>query len=539
MYIEPNTTIKVLRNCPLDMGYENTILFDTPTVQNNYFNGFVKYTFPRNTFQRVSKGKMRVEQNAEHLYDCNYLMFQNTAYGTKWFYAFITDIEYINDVTSEITYELDLIQTWLFDYALEQCFVEREHSVTDEIGDNLVPENFETGEYISDGYEMPQILNSYKICIWCTFDRQYHNTGGEIFDQGYQEFYSGLTVTDFPLTDQGIADAIAWLADVPVLKIHGVVCVNIVPSIADNALDRTITVSASSGLRRLDGPIKNNKCFTYPYNFIYVTNGEGRGAAYRIEFFENTCSFGIFADKTPSSTVLLYPKNYKGVTDNFDERLQINGFPQLAYNLDAYKAWLAQSLSSIGTNAALVGLATGNVAQGYSAASTYNVTATALAPYGAAGALNNPNLAFIGGMTASTGAALAMPLAALAMKSIEGTIHAFMPPQAVGNQGGSVLLMRGILNFGIMHKYITREFATIIDDYFNMYGYACHRVKVPNIGSRPEWNYVKTVGCKIQGELPASHAKAIEGIFDTGIRFWHNPAHIGNYSYDNSPVSEG
>ena len=112
-----------------------------------------------------------------------------------------------------------------------------------------------------------------------------------------------------------------------------------------------------------------------------------------------------------------------------------------------------------------------------------------------------------------------------------------MPPQAHGQQGGSVQMARGILNFGFIHKHITDEFVTIIDDYFNMYGYATHKVKVPNIGSRPEWNYVKTIGCSIYGELPSDDARAIEGIFDRGIRFWKNPAHIGNYSYNNSPTT--
>ena len=67
-------------------------------------------------------------------------MFQNTSFGIKWFYAFITNVEYINNETSEITIEIDVMQTWHFDYTVNQCFVEREMAATDDIGGNLVPE---------------------------------------------------------------------------------------------------------------------------------------------------------------------------------------------------------------------------------------------------------------------------------------------------------------------------------------------------------------------------------------------------------------
>ena len=90
--------------------------------------------------------------------------------------------------------------------------------------------------------------------------------------------------------------------------------------------------------------------------------------------------------------------------------------------------------------------------------------------------------------------------------------------------------------YNVLNEQIRQQEA-FIDDYFNMYGYATHKVKVPNIGSRPEWNYVKTIGCSIYGELPSDDARAIEGIFDRGIRFWKTPAHIGNYGYNNSPTS--
>ena len=105
MYIAPNSTIKLIKMCPLDSSYQNTILFSTPTAQTNYFiNTLGGYTFQNSTYQRVNKGVIRVEKKADLLYDCNYLAFQNTAYGNKWFYGFIKKIEYVNNITSEVYY---------------------------------------------------------------------------------------------------------------------------------------------------------------------------------------------------------------------------------------------------------------------------------------------------------------------------------------------------------------------------------------------------------------------------------------------------
>ena len=147
MYIEPNSTIKLITQCPLDASYENTLWFETYADQTNYFlNTLHGYTFTKQSYQRVRKGVFRVAKQAEEMYDCNYMMFRNVSFGSKWFYAFIDKIEYVNNVTSEIYYTLDVLQTWHFDYFMEECFVEREHSVTDEIGDNIVDEQLDTGD---------------------------------------------------------------------------------------------------------------------------------------------------------------------------------------------------------------------------------------------------------------------------------------------------------------------------------------------------------------------------------------------------------
>ena len=83
---------------------------------------------------------------------------------------------------------------------------------------------------------------------------------------------------------------------------------------------------------------------------------------------------------------------------------------------------------------------------------------------------------------------------------------------------------------------VSAEYAKVIDDYFDMYGYATRSVKVPNRSARPHWNYVKTNGCVLSGNAPADDVRKICSIYDDGITFWKNPSEVGNYSLDNSLV---
>lgn len=551
MYIEPNTTLKVIKNCPLDKSYTDTIFFNSVAEQTQFFiTTLPGYTFQNNTYQRVNNGKIRIARNAESLYHCNYLAFQNASFGNKWFYAFINKIEYVNNITSEITYEIDVMQTWHFNYTLMQCLVEREHSALDILGNNLVPENLETGEYICEPYEVHPSLTPLKIVFWCTFDEQYDTGGGWGYNQGHGYYYSGLIPTSFPLTPTGIDEAIDWLHEIHANKINGLVSCCVVPSIVDVAdviTNNNMNITKPQTLYRSDGnPVKNQKCLTYPYNFLYVTNNNGKSAEYRYEFFNtpnypSRCMLHAFADYSTNPTAILYPLYYKGNDQNYDEKITLTGYPQIALNIDSFKAWLAQNASSAAINAMMFDI--GN--SGYATANLQSHIAAQTA-----GAVVGP----MAGMEMAFGGVALGAALQLAKTAVSGAIHATMPPQSKGHQGSSVLQAMGILNFGIIKKHITPEFVTIIDDYFNMYGYALHKVKFPNRCVRPHWTYTKTIACKIEAGyptdalspdpgvtdgLPADDAAKIESIYDNGIRFWLNPAEIGIYTYDNSPVVEG
>lgn len=507
----------------MDNGYEHTIFFDTPAAQEYYFTSQLPgYTFDNMSYQRVNKGTLRVQMNAEQLYNCNYMAFRNTAFGNKWFYAFVNRVEYINNITTEISYEIDLIQTWFFQFKIPSCFIERIHAATDEPGDNLVPEGLETGEYIADsditdtGY-----LTNLSIVVAAPFDVNYDDVGGGL----YSNIFSGLCFTAFPNTAQGAYQANAFITGAGE-KAPSIVSVFLMPTAFITAQGSPITFYNLTKSKKVTGTIdgytpKNNKLFTYPYNFLYVTNLQGNSAAFPYEYFSGqTCDFQLFGDMSPNPSVILEPMNYKGLLGNLDEKMVLTGYPQVPYNIDAFKAWLAMN----GSNLAVDALSTGS-----------NLVLGA--------ATGNPEQVLTGVMGAFS------RLSQVYAKSL-------VPLQSRGGGGSITNCAATIQDFFFIHKHIKAEFARIIDDFFTMYGYACHKVMVPNRKVRSEWTYIKTVNCKVEpgyptdailqgtvpeAGLPAEDARKIEQIHNNGITYWVVPGHLGDYiTYPNDlPTTAG
>ena len=248
---------------------------------------------------------------------------------------------------------------------------------------------------------------------------------------------------------------------------------------------------------------KNKKLLTYPFNYLAVDCCDN-SAIYRYEWFiKNTCDFALYGSVVGNPQIALVPMGYNGTNadeGNYSEKLVMSDFPQVAWTVDAYKAWLAQSASKL-TMSAL--LNTGTVVAGMSSF--------------------NPELSLSG----ATG---------LVENGIDAMLAYSKPPQTRGNNSGSIDVATRNKDFYFKQMQVTPQYAHIIDEYFDKYGYATKRVKVPNIKSRPHWNYTKTQNCCIIGNgCNNNDITEIKNIFNNGITFWKNASEIGNYSLDNSP----
>lgn len=165
----PNTVVKILKGIELDRDLENTYRFASLSAQQNFFSSpkRVKFQLENLQYLRTGENSIKVEKDTASLYDCNYLMFQNTGYRdasgrARWFYAFIDRVDYVNEATSEIVYTIDPMQTWLFDFKFADCMVEREHVRDDRIGKNVISEPVECGEYMQEVKASIVPPNSFK-----------------------------------------------------------------------------------------------------------------------------------------------------------------------------------------------------------------------------------------------------------------------------------------------------------------------------------------------------------------------------------------
>lgn len=509
----PSTVVKLLSNIPWDNKYTDVRVFARLNEQTAYFNSKVQYTFTNFTYQRYNPNlgqisAIRIPILADKLYRCNYLMFQNAAHGDKWFYAFIKELNYINENVTEIIYELDIMQTWRFDYRIMECFVEREHTINDSIGYNRIPENLELGDYVYYNFESPiEFEPAYMYyCAVAPFDKDMKPSTGGI----YAGTYSGLAINIF--ANIGELEAFISRADSAGLS-ESIVSIFPFPSAYISEPEDNYLPVYSAFLRKkhyndIDGYVpRNKKLFNYPFNFLLVTNNAGNSAEFKWEFFERDPSpVYIIGALSPNPQFIAAPADYKAhipktnmnaYNINYNEAITLETFPQCAFTSDVYKVYLAQNSTQLTTYAATEGIrAVANIA--------------------------NFDL---GG--------LANQAANVAQKVAKITDMQALPKQVKGNHTGGTTFSAGLSSFYFYDCCITYKYAAIIDEYFDMYGYATNRVKKPNLFGRKSWNYVKCINAQIKGNIPADDLSRIVQIFNDGCTFWHTDD-VGNYSLDNS-----
>ena len=536
MYITPNTNVRLLKNIRLDLDYTHSISWQgkTATDMYNYYAGKTKYNLANYSYQRHSKESIKVAINCDLLYDCNYMMFQNSAYGNKWFYAFITDVEYVNDNTSVVYYKIDVIQTWYFETWFEPCFVEREHTRTDNIGDNIQPEPVAFGEYvISDvtGYKAYTPFQNIATMVLVADDA--YTYWGNLYDGTY----SGCTlfaflnshenflknISDFikKYTDEGKPEAIIAMYTCPDYFVKE----NL--SSLTNGWGRVVGFPESERYNFSATPIKsgdalgggrslsnkgyvprNNKMYTYPYNFFHIDNSDGDGLELRYEFFDNlTPSFVCRNTITQPVSITLNPVNYKNSTSYYlPETLALSNYPLCSWIVDSYQAWIAQNAvpTLIKTKDTLIGVGAGALMA------------------------SNPVTGALGAGLATT-ALIGNTISKVYSASIKADIC------KGSTRTNNVNVASKTQNFYGCRMSVNSDDAKTIDDYFTMFGYAINKVKTPSTWNRENYTFIKTIGSQIEGNIPQKDLQEINEIHDRGITYWRNGDIIGDYGVSNNP----
>ena len=195
----PSSKIYIISGVPLNNSYEHTLWFESKQAQTNYFLDKSTHIFANYTYLRPDN-KIKIAGDIVNARSWNYLMFQNDA--GKWYYHFINKAVYLSDSAVELQIELDVIQTFMFDWELKQCFIERTHTRSDEFGEHTVPEGLETGPLIREGTHHVNLEDNV-IMVMMAVDQ----TLGKM----YGGVYSGLSV--YAVEPSDAEEFSQWLSD--------------------------------------------------------------------------------------------------------------------------------------------------------------------------------------------------------------------------------------------------------------------------------------------------------------------------------------
>ena len=278
MYIAPNSDIWLCSGIPFDMSYDNAKLYPDKEAQFTDISGKALLHLTDLSYIR-EESEIMVDASPSILYKCNYIIFKNTNFENRYFYAFITGFRYINNDCYGVKYSIDVFQTWMFDYTMKSCFIDRAHVEDDSIGSNRVPEGLETGEYYIY-YATNPPGGTRNICVAASFDASYNDASGRDMNNG---LYSGLIIHKFT-TPAAVNTFINGAVSAG--KSDGIVSIYMA---IDSGTITTVTiprVGTDEDAKPFEKYVpKNNKLYCYPYCFLTVTNNNGNCANFKWEEF--------------------------------------------------------------------------------------------------------------------------------------------------------------------------------------------------------------------------------------------------------------
>lgn len=550
------TTVQLLR-VPLRIDDENQMYFANQTAQNNYFQSVIWKSLPSQTYQREN-AYFRVDDDYDAIVtNCNYLRYRNAITGNKWFYAYITEFEYKNPNTTFVHFKIDAYQTYMFDITWKDCFIEREHTKTDNRAEHYEPEPLivpldVVGEVdLSIPYEDNKTHSLQTIPVMMLTENPVQGKSKVSLINGmpntvvlwtHQSAVSDLNTYDPKLIADAMSNfvnglgekvnTIAGIFSVPKFALIGApfypvvedgtqgIILDLDPTTVNDFLyqphiiNKTIDMSwyLPNGYAASNGKMYSSQYYKY-----VITNMNGEKLEIRPEYLsplpsgQRQLNYNLICGITPDAIAYLElgTSTVNGIYSLADKAYSIgmSDFPVPAVIGDFYNAWLSGHMSSSITSMILGTL---QVAGGVA------LTAT------------------------GAGAGIGLGIAASGLATIGSTEAQAKDAQRQADPLLSKSSSTGKWPCGrqTFRMYVyqpSRQNAEIVDNYFTMFGYQVNELKVPEFGTRQYYNYYKMPVCNITGNIPQTALDEIRAKFQRGITLWNTPD-VGNYRNGNNPI---
>lgn len=520
-----NSECYLIQGIAIDNSYRHTIYFSSESAQASFFKSKSKsgQHYTNMSYIRIFDGVIRINEQPAEIVNCNYVMFKNTS--DKWYYAFIKELNYINEVTTDVVYELDIIQTWFFDWAIQPCYIERQHVTSDAKWEHLCNEPFPLAETtyqtLSDSLTSKSWARYYVIQSRTTTDPP---AGGKPVGCSA---CNGNTYVGYMYLTTSKAKAVTLIENLQKAMDDNVISVQCLPEVLAVLLSTSETaggkiISNSDYRTKIEGQVdishndingyvpRNNKCYNYPYYCLYVSNQKGVNATYDFAFMSATArtqwGYSLYGDIGVGSPIILSPHSYKGLGKKHDYDLILGTMPQMQFASYYDNAFQQEQM-----NARVQG--------------TLRTVQSAVAGFAMSG--GNPIAGLAGTAMSAFQNSLQLDAIQARQDNTPSNVHNLSGTDSISFNMGSV---KPVFAKRVMKKQDIQR----LDYFFDVFGYQVNKIGVPNRSKRKQWNYVKTNGCAIKGNVPATIASKICQIHDNGITYWKNGNNVGNYSLDNT-----
>lgn len=513
------------------LDYSESDLLALLRNNNHLVRELSNYSFLRQT------NSIYVDLSYDDCIKSNYIAFQNPAYSNKWWFAWIDEVIYKGDKNCEITYTIDAWSTFYNDITKQSCYVLREHVANDTIGANTEPEDLAVDEVICEHLEYDTSYDEYYwVGVLTNYDPYTQSNYPTPFTQATKNIFAKkLVLFDTTYTDEnyqndglialglflqktnadGKADEIDSVffipsagIHVPSLESHTITATDYVYYTMDNLSEGGATIqqwnhTMSKHYTFTGYTPKNNKCFCYPYNYLYVTNNQGNFGVFKYEDFSTSnVNFKNEFSISIGGSGKIYPLNYKGMSD-YDSSIPLPKYPTIAYSSDAFINWCTQNAVNVPSQLFNTGISIGQ-------------------------SVTSGN--YKEGVTSGLGTAL----------DLIGKFYkaSLLPDSTSGQNTGDIDFLAGRNTFCYRCMRAKNEYIRIIDDFFTRYGYKINRLKVPATNSRTYWNYIQissdsNIG---YGNVPDKYMTTINEACRRGTTIWHNHGQIGHFDLTNSIV---
>lgn len=577
MSYNPTGSVILLKDIPFDNTYGHTIDFVNKEEQTNYFltkkfhSRYDDYSYLRR------ERSIKIGVHIDKIRESNYLMYQNQ--DGKWLYCFITRKNYINDNNTELVLETDVLQSFWFDIKWGHTLIEREHcdrwestgspiySTTDEgltLGSEYVIRGVHkihevTPQYIvtltqlcdKDGNQalQPSTLNGvsstvcYGICTEEEFKQKAPTLGKcpavisiaklplDVIGMGGVPVY--IKTLEYPREDEVDDET----KQQPLPKV-GAYPINILlgynPKRVLGHVSKFLHYPRGSLGKNIPfNPSHESKLLTYPYSYGLLSDCQSTPLKIKHELidgetFEVT---GVCAVSHSPKAKYYISSGYRGNNNGKLDCLINDKDQQLPLTSDAYQNYIMNNSTQLKTS------------QGVNVVQTVMNTAKGVASGALSGSMLGGKIggtygAIIGGALGGVTPLFNGYVSHLNQLAKQTDLQEI--PESIRSMGNNVAFDVIDGNNQVLHYSMSVDERTrkVLADFWHLYGYVCNQVKIPDLRSRYYYNFIKTNGCNITGQIDYQDLTRMKEIFDNGVTIWHNREGVEplNYYYDNVEV---